>query len=307
MSYLPRDFIETEEGLVFAVVDGVTEDGKVLSFLRYGAAGKVSTDAANALLRQHHPHYLHHSHRLDAKLHAVPIVKVHRHHRPRARVREILAAGAKDAIEAKLLKLLDLLAEGGVPLDAVGVTGSLLIGRQTAASDLDLVVYGRENFFRARQWVKALADQGRLGDLDEADWQEAYARRGCELGYAEFLRHEHRKGNKGMIEGTKFDLALIVEETEPEPPARWRKTGTAVVRGLVLDDSRVYDQPARYRIEHPEIGEVLSFTHTYVGQAFTGETLEAAGVVESSDDGRKRLVVGSTREALGEYIRVIHC
>ena len=307
MTYLPRDFIETEEGLIFAVVDGVPEDGKVLSFLRYGSAGKVSTDAANTLLRQHHPHYLHHSRRLDAKLHAVPIVKVLRHHRPRARVREILSRGASDAIEAKLLRLLELLAEGGVPLESVGVTGSLLIGRQTPASDLDLVVYGREDFFRARQWVRELVDEGRLGDLDEAAWLDAYGRRGCELGYAEFLRHEHRKGNKGMIEGTKFDLALIVEEAEPEPPAQWRKTGTAVIRGRVLDDRRAYDQPARYPIEHEEIGEVLSFTHTYVGQAFTGETLEAAGAVETADDGRKRLVVGSTREALGEYIRIIDC
>jgi len=307
MSYLPRDFIETEEGLIFAVVDGLPEDGKVLAFLRYGTSGKVSTAAANALLSQHHPHYLHHSPRLDAKLHAVPIVKVLRHHRPRARVREILARGAQDAIEVKLIKLLDLLAEGCVALESIGVTGSLLIGRQTPNSDLDLVIYGREHFFHARQWVRELIDEGRLGDLEAADWLEAYERRGCELGYEEFLRHEHRKGNKGMIEGTKFDLALIVEETDPEPPAQWRKTGTAMIRGLVLDDSRAYDQPARYLINHPEIDEVLSFTHTYVGQAFTGETIEAAGAVESSENGRKRLVVGSTREALGEYIRVIDC
>ena len=251
MSYLPRDFIETEEGLIFAVVDGQPEDGKVLAFLRYGSAGKVSTDAANSLLREHHPHYLHHSRRLDAKLHAVPIVHVQRHHRPRARVREIVSRGAGDAIEAKLLRLLALLAEGGVPLDSVGVTGSLLIGRQKPSSDIDLVIYGRENFFHARQWVRRLVEAVRLSDLDEAAWLDAYARRGCELGYEEFLRHEHRKGNKGMIEGTKFDLALIVEETEPEPSAHWRKTGTALIRARVLDDSRAYDQPARYLTDHP--------------------------------------------------------
>lgn len=307
MTYLPRDFIETEEGLIFAVVDGVPEDGKVLSFLRYGSAGKVSTEAANALLHEHHPHYLHHSRRLDAKLHAVPIVHVQRHHRPRARLREILGQGASDVIEAKLLKLLDLLVEGGVPVGTVGVTGSLLIGRQKASSDVDLVIYGREHFFRARQWVRRLVEEGRLGDLDEAAWLDAYDRRGCELDFDEFLRHEHRKGNKGMIDGTKFDLALIVEETEPEPPGQWRKTGTALIQALVLDDSRAYDQPARYGIDHPEIGEVLSFTHTYVGQAFSGETIEAAGAVETSETGRKRLVVGSTREALGEYIRVVEC
>jgi len=304
--YLPRDFIETAEGLVFAVVDGLPEDGKVLSFLRYAAAGKVSTDAANALLRERHPHYLHHSARLDARLHAVPIVNVRRHHRPRAKLREILAREPVDAVEAKLQRLVALLVEGGLPVEAVGVTGSLLIGRQTPGSDLDLVVYGREHFFRARAMVRALVEADRLGDLDADAWREAYRRRGCELDYAEFLRHERRKGNKGMVEGTKFDLALIAEgDALPGPPAAWRKTGQALIRARVLDDARAFDQPARYLVDHPDIAEILSFTHTYAGQAQTGEWIEAAGAVESSDDGRQRLVVGSSREAPGEFIRVL--
>lgn len=305
MNYLPRDFLETAEGLLFAVVDGLPEDGKVLAFLRYGAAGKLSTDAANALLRASHPAYLHHSRRLDARLHAVPIVKVLRHHRPRARAQELLASGAADAIEAKLLRLLGLLQDAGLPLAAVGVTGSLLVGRQTPTSDLDLVVYGREHFFQARAIVRRLTDAGELQSLGEADWREAYRRRGGELSLAEFLRHERRKGNKGVIDGTKFDLALIVEDAEPEAPAIWRKTGPAVIRANVLDDRRSFDQPARYAIGHPAIVEVLCFTHTYVGQAVTGEVIEAAGIVERAGDGRQRLIVGSSREAWGEYIRVL--
>jgi predicted nucleotidyltransferase len=46
---------------------------------------------------------------------------------------------------------------------------------------------------------------------------------------------------------------------------------------------------------------VLSFTHTYSGQALAGETIEACGVAEQH--GRERwLVVGTTRAARGEYI-----
>jgi predicted nucleotidyltransferase len=304
--FLPRDFIETAEGLIFAVVDGLPEDGKVLCFLRYDNTGKLSTDAANALLREYHPHYLHHSARLDACLHAVPIAKICRHHRPRARLGEILKQGANDALEAKLLRLSALLAEGGLPLAAVGVTGSLLIGRQTPVSDLDLVIYGREHFCLALERVRQLVDSGHLNELDEAAWREAYARRDCELSFAEFVWHERRKGNKGMVAGAKFDLALIVEDAVPEPAAVWRKTGKAVIRGRVLDAARAYDQPARYAIDHPDISEILCFTHTYTGQAKTFETIEAAGAVEVAKDGRrKRLIVGSSREAPGEFIRVV--
>ena len=47
---------------------------------------------------------------------------------------------------------------------------------------------------------------------------------------------------------------------------------------------------------------MLSFTHTYSGQALAGEVIEAAGVLEVHGDERW-LVVGTCREPVGEYIR----
>ncbi len=305
MSFQLRDFIETTEGLVFAVVDGAVEDGKVLCFLRYGPYGKLNTAAANALLRASYPCYLHHSARMDAVIHAVPVERIHRHHQPRERLLEILAHPTQDAIEGKLLRLLKLLMDGGLALDSFGVTGSLLLGCQTLDSDIDMVIYGRDNFFRALARVRELVKAGLLDELDAVAWRDTYERRGCELSFEEYLWHEGRKGNKGVIEGTKFDLALNVETSEDEPQSAWFKTGPALISGRVLDDARTFDYPARYPIDHPEIAEVLSFSHTYVGQAKTGETIEVAGNVETSGKGRKRIVVGSSREALGEFIRVL--
>jgi predicted nucleotidyltransferase len=72
----------------------------------------------------------------------------------------------------------------------------------------------------------------------------------------------------------------------------------------VVDDAAAYDYPARYRVDDPEVGEILVFTHTYVGQAVRGEAIEAAGQLEEEASGRLRLVIGSSREAPGEYLRV---
>jgi predicted nucleotidyltransferase len=47
---------------------------------------------------------------------------------------------------------------------------------------------------------------------------------------------------------------------------------------------------------------VLSYTHTYAGQALAGEVIEASGMVEEVE-GFKRLVVGTSREPKGEWIR----
>ena len=51
-----------------------------------------------------------------------------------------------------------------------------------------------------------------------------------------------------------------------------------------------------------EIDHVLSYTHTYAGQALPGEIIEACGVIEEVGD-TKRLVVGTSREPKGEWIR----
>jgi predicted nucleotidyltransferase len=209
-----------------------------------------------------------------------------------------------DEMEAKLCRLLKHFATHGFDLTQMGLTGSLLIQAHTPSSDFDLVAYTRSHFCGARDIVQQCLAHGAFTDLDEAAWRDAYRRRGCSLSYEEFLWHEQRKRNKALFEGTKFDLSLVT--TDPTPPAiRWRKLGAITLRALVLDASGAFDYPARYSLEHPEIDEIAVFTHTYVGQAIEGEIVEAVGQIECNTEGRRRLVVGSSREAPGEYIRVL--
>jgi predicted nucleotidyltransferase len=309
MKLLPRDFIETREGLIFAVVSAATEDGRALAFLRYiphhRGRRKLDTAEANAFLREHHPHYLHYSHGLDSHLHGVPMTVVATHHCPRRRVRELLQRQPRAPLEDRLRDLLSLLVDAGVPIEQLGVTGSLLIGQQHAESDLDLVVYDRAAFLRAQQAVGRFIARGLLQDLDETAWDDAYRRRNCELSRAEFLRHERRKGNKGMIGGCKFDLALVASRGGSDPEPGWRKAGRLSLQACVTDATLAYDQPACYLVDHESVSEIYSFTHTYAGQARTGEWVEACGELEVSPENRRRLVIGSSREAPGQYLRVL--
>ncbi len=307
-TYQPRDFIETPEGLIFAVVDSLPEEDRVLCFLRYapieGRLSKMATGEANAYLEAHAPRYLFSSKRLDARLHAVPRKSISRHHRPRQRVQDLLNSGPHDEIERKAVRLLQKFGAHGLDLSRVGLTGSLLIGAQTPKSDLDLVIYGREMFFEAREIVGRLLETGELQDLDDAAWRDAYDRRGCALSFQEFLRHERRKLNKALIDGTKFDITLVDEPLSKESGAA-RKLGPIRIRARVADATYAFDYPAVYRLAHPEITEAVSFTHTYAGQARTGETIEMAGLLEESPTGQRRVIVGSSREAQGEYIKVV--
>ena len=73
----------------------------------------------------------------------------------------------------------------------------------------------------------------------------------------------------------------------------------------VIDDKKAFHYPAEWLIDHEEIQAVVCFTATYTGQAVNGEWIEVAGLLEQTSLGQKRLVVGSNREAPGEYIKVV--
>lgn len=101
---LPKDFIQTAEGLIFAVVMPGLEQNCVLCFLRYikQAHGwqKVTTEQANVFLKQFHPQYLYYSPVLDAQLHAVPIEQIYIHHQPRQRLQQLLHTKNHDPEES---------------------------------------------------------------------------------------------------------------------------------------------------------------------------------------------------------------
>ncbi len=317
LSYLPKDFIETAEGLCFAVVQSGTEsdggDEKVLSFLRYikrdteknAAWHKVSTDQANEFLSRRFPQYLYHSAVLDAPVHAVSINQISRHHKCRQRLQEILASQPRDKVEEDVVELCHLFQKNGLDMAEAGITGSVLINAQQQNSDIDLVFYDRDAFHKARAITANLIENKQLGALAEKDWQEAYARRSCTLALAQYVWHERRKFNKALINGRKFDLNFVDDQHCKAALTSYHKLGKITVQCKITEDKHSFDYPALYGIDHAEIKSVICFIATYTGQAMVGETVEIAGLLEQADDGEKRIIVGSSREAPGEYIKVI--
>ncbi|KGM05815.1 hypothetical protein LP43_2377 [Methylophaga thiooxydans] len=295
---------------MFAVVSYHPHQQKVGSFLRYASSGdawqKVDTAQANRLLSRHHPQYLFKSKQFDAEFHAVNISDVVKHHRPEQRLKALLAAKPQDEIEQKLHKLITILVQFGVNCDFLGLTGSMLIGQQKKGSDIDLVVYGRQAFHQTRDAVKQAVASGLIEELDLSLMKDNFNRRGGDLNFDDFAWHESRKFNKAAIDGTKFDIGMVCLPDELEHDHHhYIKQGVSTVKAVVLDDHRAFDFPARYLIDNEMTPEVVSFTHTYVGQAIAGETIEVSGAIEcDSASGQRRLVVGSTREAIGEYIKV---
>jgi predicted nucleotidyltransferase len=294
-----RDFFETRSGWIFAVADYSHPRG-IRSLLRYipDAAGervvngkryrKMDFDPAFEFLRRERPDYVH-------DLHVVPEADVHRLFRPP----EGLGAVAKQDLRVK--KIAEILAKEGIPPQEMGITGSMLVGLHSPGSDIDFVVYGPW-WWKARDIVATAKAQGEISDLDEATWRKIYFKRTPEIGFDEFILHEKRKGNRGMIDGTYFDLLFVRDWRQIQPQAPGRAIGQRRIEAKVIDAEFAFDSPAILRLDHDEVKEIFCYSHTYAGQALPGETGEACGMLEETPDGQ-RLVVGTTREARGEWIR----
>ncbi|MCQ8103007.1 hypothetical protein NP590_02715 [Methylomonas sp. SURF-2] len=308
MNYQAKDFVLTDQGLLFAVVADGLESGKVLCFLRYmyrnGQWQKVGTEVANAFLREYFPEYLYYSSMLDTQLHAVDTASVSQHFQPGKVLQELLQLEVADPVINDLRRLCGLLKANHLDLGQFGVTGSILVGMQNHASDMDLVCYDRATFHRARNIIQALIAKDQIQALNDDDWLGAYQRRACDFALDEYIWHEQRKYNKAIFNQRKFDLSLKLPAVVDDG-RQFQKAGFVRIQAGVIDDSLGFDYPAEFVIDHLEIASVVCFTATYVGQAKAGERIEVSGQLEVDEQGRRRVVVGSTREAIGEFIRVL--
>ncbi len=308
-TFLARDFLETKEGLYFAVVENQLEAGIILCFLRYhfqaGHFSKLATDQANRLLAEKYPEYLFYSKQRQVQLHGLRPSQVETHFQPIKRLQEILEQTPVDQVEADLKQLCQLLTEQQIDLSQVGVTGSVLISAQNPKSDIDLVFYCRHQFQLARKAIAHLISLNEIEHLHERDWYESYCRRDCELEYAEYLQHELRKFNKALINQRKFDISLIIENKEDSSSVQYLKLNPVLIQVKIVDDRYSFDYPAIFMIEHPEIERIISYTATYTGQAEKGDWVEVSGMLEQSEQ-NQQIVVGSSREARGEYIKTVN-
>jgi predicted nucleotidyltransferase len=296
-----RDFFQTVDGWIFAVVDYHHPEG-IRSMLRYvpdpkgerTADGvryrKLDFEMAYEFLRREKPDYV-------QDVHVVPDEDVLRLYKPE---KELPKVARRDT---RVGKIVSVLKEGGVPQEKMGITGSILVGLEGPSSDIDFLVYGSD-WWRARDVIERAKEvDGRIQDLDEATWDKIYKKRVPEIDRDEFVLHERRKGNRGLVDKTYFDLLFTRDWDQIRPPfPPGKKAGRLKIEAEVTDAEFAFDNPAIFEIDHDEIFEILCYTHTYAGQALPGEQIEACGVVEETRDG-KRLVVGTSREAKGEWIR----
>ena len=330
----PRDFIYTTDDLFFATTTYLHPNDRILSFLRYipdlnGDRSlnskkyvKVDSKKAYDFLGTTYPDYLFDCDITGVQMMGVPTEKVEKILRPTERLKEIMNSEEKNQLLEKVVKLAETFHDHtGLSYENMGVSGSILPGLyKENASDIDFVIYGLKNH---RKVMKAFAEikenNGVLKAVGEDYWQRLYKKRivDASLSYDEFRWYETRKHNRGLIDGTLFDILQTRDWDEISGiygQTRYSPMGTVEIECTVSNAIAAYDNPAVYMVEDvtvlngPEvpIEEVASYTHTYSGQAVEGERIVARGKLEKvmNEKTSYRLIVGTTRESVGEYIKL---
>jgi len=305
----PKDYISVDDKLLFAVVSEYQEDDRALTWLRYlkdeHGMHKIDTEQARKLISDSYPEFLFHSQYADSDLHGIPLESISQVYRPDQTVVRLLNMSEPDNKQTDAIKILKLLLDGGIKEENIGITGSLMLDTHNEQSDIDIVIYGRELFYKVRQTIKDYLGLGLLEPLDDSLWEDAYQRRACELSFENYCSHEKRKFNKCVSGTSKVDISMIPEAYERyQENGPFKKQGQDTITATVTNDTYAFDFPARYFIDHKSINEVVSYTATYIGQVQKGEKIEASGYIEQGIDGKNRILVGTSREAKNEYIKV---
>ena len=337
MNVRTRYYIETYDGLFFAVTNYTHPKDYVISFLRYVPSDdgnrslngvkykKVNSSQAYSIIKEKYPNYLIDWNVENKKMMAVAVEDIKRIYNPIEGLKDIRNKRDTNKFYEKIALLTDIFHnECDIPYSDMGISGSTLIGLEdTEESDIDLIIFGRENHKKAREYyAKAKYDKNSpLDCIDERYWKRIFDKRIFDETFTldEFSWYEFRKNNRGLIKGTLFDISFTkkFEEIENEENLYFRPIGNIKIKCQIIDDSKSYETPAIYNIKDVEILEgedriiekIISFTHTYAGIVKNNERIIASGVCEeclNKDTGKKtyNLVVGTTREAINEYVKL---
>lgn len=298
-------YVESEEGLIFSVKGLHHPEGLVIAYLRYVPDPEgdrrrgpmryrrvYDLDETQGFLGAQYPQYLNHVEERGLVLQSVPLDRIAKVYSPREGIQAFIDR-PRTELEKTTVKFASAISsESGVPLGEIGVSGSLLLGLARAASDVDLIVYGVENGFKAYEAIRRLREG--------PGWVEPYDSRGAGRIAAErwgdtgidpgLLAHaESRKVLHGLVDGREYFVRMVRRPEEYDYELTSKPVGRVKIRATVTSAREGIFTPCTYLTEDceyidPEEGPVVAHLNSYRGkfteQASEGEVVEVHGSLE---------------------------
>lgn len=228
------------------------------------------------------PNYVYFCPFREKEIISTPLDSIKRVYVPKECLGSLRKIKSKDSVQKMTLDLVELLSsESGITFENFGVHGSIALSMHTPVSDIDLVVYGAQNFRKLEKALHRLVEEGTLSYVVSNRIDAARLYKGRYLNKV-FMFNAVRKPEEinskyGMF---KFSSLAYVK-----------------FRCAVKDDSEAMFRPAIYRIENykqtnpssplsedriPRL--VISMIGCYRNVAKKGEEIEVSGMLERVED-----------------------
>jgi predicted nucleotidyltransferase len=301
---LEGDYIETVEGLFFAVKGIHHPPGFIIAYLRYmpNPNGErvrngrrydrlYDLEHTEDILKRNFPQYLNRIENKSLTLQSVPRKQIFRIYDPRERLREIRTKKEGD-LQKTIVKLSESLQNKGVSSKAMGISGSLLINLARSDSDVDIIVYGKDNGRKAYEILKDLRRETNwITAYDEMNVTRVVRSRWADSGLD--LRKigslEVQKILHGRVDNRDyfFRLLKLPQEVEYEDDSRPLSVVKLIAR--ITDAEGAIYAPCSYLIKEceylnshglPIASQLLSYRGKFTEQARKGDLVEVRGTLE---------------------------
>ena len=336
--WIPRDgeTLLTEDGFIFYVFGYEHPENRVFAFLKYINSSFAHYFPIRFLkqkwnleglelsrpeklytvenyqkfldtFRKNFPHYIYCCPFRDKEVLSVPLNQIKKVFFPGESLNSIFKKENKDDLQNETVELVSLLSkESKVTIRDFGIHGSVGLNMHSEYSDIDIVVYGSENFKMLEIAVNRLANEGKLRHV--CTKKVDYAR-----------KHRGRYNDRRFV----YNAVRKYEEIySRHGKLRYTPVQTVSFNCEVGDDSQNMFRPAIYPIENYQPNDstselpkkqvparVLSMNGYYRNVARTGDVVKISGTLERVENIKTgevnfQVVVGTaTREK--EYIEPV--
>jgi predicted nucleotidyltransferase len=326
------DLIKTKNQVIFDVKGLVHPPNRLIAFPRYIPSpqgtrqgkknwyGKIySLNERFKFLKQNMPDLIVHDPVFDEILCQVPVSAVVERYDPIEKLRSLRTTMELGMLERKVVHLLEELKEtSGISWDAIGISGSVLVGLYTEKSDIDPVIYGVENCYKAYAALENLLNDDASGfkqyNTEELQALFDFRSKDTIMSFEDFARVERHKAFQGMFNGSDYFIRFVKDwnqVSEQYGDVCYKNAGYAKITATIAEDSEALFTPCTYSIENVTVSmgtklepirEIVSLRGRFCKFPTTLDveptTLEAQGKVELVTDNRTaethyRLLLGN--------------
>jgi predicted nucleotidyltransferase len=321
------DFLKTSDNLCFEVRGNIHPPKYIIAFLRYvqetiyrkAASKKDFVKVYNLaerekILKKYYPHYLKFDKIFGRTMQEVPYSNVVKIYNPISKLEMIIQSTCKDNLEKKAYLLTEsILKKTNLEPKVLGITGSLLLNLHRRTSDIDMIVYGKQNANKVNVALRhLLTKKNDFTSFNKDELLHRYRHRGFDelITFKEFAHSEQRKAFQGFFQGTEFFIRYVRDSCEVESSygdTFYQPKGEGSVNAVIVNDDEALLTPCKYFVsgkvrlagKKEKIQEIMSFRGRFCDQATIGERVKGYGTIEKvtrkSGVSYYRVIIGEKR------------